>query len=120
MSPTTRVAAQALGDLSERLPAPGTVDVTIEVVGEDVGDQVEVQRLPWHALVYDESGDVIELSVGGRGGRVPVVLRHEIHEPTATWVEEEAGAIHAISIDRKDGPKTIVRFHERKALETGS
>lgn len=120
MSVTTEVDSRALGDLAERLPAPGTVDVTIEVVGEDLGDQVEVQSLPWHALVYDEVGDVIELSVGGRGGRLPVVLRHQIHHPSSVWIEEEGGSVRAISIEQRGEPTTIVSFHERPALEPGS
>lgn len=114
---TTQVPLDALDQLSRRLPEPGSVDVTIEVLGLDIGDQVEVQRLPWHALVHDRS--TIEISVGGRDHSAPVALRHEIRDPDSVWVEEERGTIAAISIDDLGGLKTIVRFHERRSLGAG-
>jgi hypothetical protein len=119
MSVTTEIPISDLAALADRLPPPGTVDVTIEVIGEDVGDQVEVQKLPWHRLVYDSAGDILELSVGGRGHGVPVVLRHEIQHPSRVWVEEDGPSVESISIDREGGPKTLVRFFERKALDPG-
>lgn len=119
MSVTTEIPISDLATLTDRLPAPGVVDVTIEVIGDEVGDQVEVQKLPWHRLVYDSASDVLELSVGGRGHGVPVVLRHEIHHPTRVWVEERGSAIDSLAVDSQDGPKTLVRFFERKALDPG-
>lgn len=101
--------------MASRLPDPETVDVTIEVVGEDVGDQIEAQRLPWNGLTYDADKDVVELSVGGREA-VPVVLRHQVEDPSKVWVEEVDGIVRALSIQAADGPQTIVRFHDRKAL----
>lgn len=120
MSTTTEVAIASLDEVAKRLPAPGTVDVTIEVLGEDIGDQVEVQRLPWHTLIYDGSSNVVELSIGARGESVPVRFRHEIHNPSRVWLEEEAGSVRAISIECEDGPQTIVTFHERRALESSN
>lgn len=111
---TTEVPLEGLDELTRRLPAPGSVDVTIEVLGAEIGDQLEAQRLPWHALISDRS--TIEISVGGRDHSVPVVLRHVIRDPEAVWVEEGAGRIEAISIDDPSGVKTIVRFHERPML----
>lgn len=119
MSVTTDLPLDSLEGLASRLPAPGTVDVTIEVIGEDVGDQIQVQRLPWNALVYDETSGVLELSVGSRGRSVPIVFRHEIHDPQQVWVEEEGGSIEAISIEQRSGIRTIVKFFERQALQTG-
>ncbi len=114
---TTEIQLDALGELARRLPEPGSVDVTIEVLGAEIGDQVAAQKLPWHALIVDRS--TIEISVGGRDHSVPVVLRHEIHDPTSVWVEEEAGSIVAISIEDRMGVKTIVRFHEHPKLGGG-
>lgn len=120
MSTTTEVPLAAIEELASRLPAPGTVDVTIEIVGEEIGDQIQVQRLPWHAIVYDANADVLELSVGARGRGVPVVFRHEIHNPLRLWIEEDGVAVTSISIEQAEGPQTIVRFFERLALEPGS
>ncbi|HEX6220223.1 MAG TPA: DUF5335 family protein [Acidimicrobiia bacterium] len=120
MSTTTEVPLGSIDDFAARLPAPGSVDVTIEVLGEDIGDQIQVQRLPWHAMVYDSSAGVLELSVGSRGRSVPVVFRHEIHDPKRLWAEEVGGAVKVISIEQADGVQTMVRFYERHALESGS
>lgn len=117
MSTTTEMSLASIEDLGGRLPASGTVDVTIEIVGEEIGDQIQVQRLPFHALVYDESAAVLEISVGARGQSVPVVFRHEIHNPLRLWVEEEVGSVASIAIDQDEGPRTIVQFFERPALE---
>lgn len=120
MSTTTELSFGSIEDFTTRLPSPGSVDVTIEVLGADIGDQVQVQRLPWHTLIYDTSSEVLELSVGSRGRSVPVVFRHEIHHPERLWVEEEGGSIKVISIEHADGTQTIVTFHERQALGPGS
>ena len=119
MSTTRELPLGAIDELSKRLPAPGSADVTIEIIGEDIGDQIQVQRLPWHALIYDAAAGVLELSVGSRGRSVPVVFRHEIHDPRRVWVEEDAGLTRAISIEHGDGVQTIVRLYAPPALDTG-
>lgn len=116
---TTEVPLERISDLQRRLPAANTADVTIEVLGEDLGDQVQAQRLPWHALIYDLNNDILELSVGGRDRRVPIVLRHEIHHPSRVWTEEIDGSVRVISIESSDESRTIVRFHQRPILGQG-
>jgi hypothetical protein len=119
MSTTRELPLGAIDELAKRLPAPGSADVTIEIIGEDIGDQIQVLRLPWHALIYDAAAGVLELSVGSRGRSVPVVFRHEIHDPRSVWVEEDAGLTRAISIEHRDGVQTIVRLYARQALDSG-
>lgn len=116
---TTKISLEAMEGLADLLPAPNTVDVTIEVLDESIGDQLEADRLPWHALVYDVRNDLIEVSVGGRDRRIPVVLRHSIHRPTGVWLEQEDGRPTALLIEAQDSAQTIVRFHGRAALGTG-
>ena len=116
---TTRFALEAMEGLADLLPVPGSADVTIEVLDESFGDQLEADRLPWHALVYDTRSGVIELSVGGRDRRIPVVFRHSIAGPTGIWLEQEDGLPVALLIESEDSAKTIVRFHRRAALGTG-
>lgn len=116
---TTKIALEQINDLADRLPSPNTVDVTIEVFDEEIGDQLEAVRLPWHAVVYDTRNEVIELSVGGRDRRIPVVFRHSIRRPTGVWLEQEDGRAIALLIEAEDSPRTIVRFHDRAALGTG-
>lgn len=116
---TTKIPMEQIKDLADRLPSPNTVDVTIEVFDEVIGDQLEAVRLPWHAVVYDTRNEVIELSVGGRDRRIPVVLRHSIRKPTGVWLEQEDGRTIALLIEAEDSPRTIVTFHERAALGSG-
>ena len=116
---TIKIAVDAIAELADRLPVANTVDVTIEVLDESIGDQVEADRLPFHAVVYDARNDLIELSVGGRDRRIPVVLRHSIRKPTGIWLEQEDGRAIALLIEAEDSPKTIVRFHKRAAVGPG-
>jgi hypothetical protein len=99
---TTKFFLEAMESLADLLPAPESLDVTIEVLDESFGDQLEADRLPWHALVYDTRRDEIELSVGGRDRRLPVVFRHSISGPTGVWLEQEDGLPVAVD-DRIEG-----------------
>lgn len=117
MPTTTAVPLAAIDAFVPRLPAPGTADVTIEVLGSDIGDQVEVRRMPWHGLIHDPVSRVIEVSVGARDRSMSVALRHEIHEPSQLWVEEDDGSVVAMSIEHGDGLTTIVTFHRHAAIE---
>ena len=65
--------------------------VTVELMDEQLGDQTDIERLPVQAISYDPRDDVLEVAVGGRGTRYPVVLRHFISSPTAISVEELEG-----------------------------
>jgi hypothetical protein len=55
-------------------------DVTIEVVGEQLGDHLEAEGLPLAYLAYDDKDDVFIVAVGGRDGRYPE-LHHMIDSP---------------------------------------
>ena len=116
MTVTREIPLDALDRFSTRLPAVGAADVTIEVLDDDVGDQIQADRLPWHALWYDAATGIVEVSVGGRDTRIPVVLRHHIHDPESVWVEEAAEGVRTIAITGRDGARTLVRFHPRRAL----
>lgn len=114
---TRQIPTEALAGLSDQLPRTHTIDVTMEVIGDEIGDQVEADHLPWHSLVYDSDNDVVEVSVGGHAEDHPVTLRHAIHNPTKVWVEEREGTIRSLSIEAATGPKTIIRFHPRATIE---
>jgi hypothetical protein len=90
--------------------------VTIEVVGEQLGDQAEVEKLPLFAIEYDHRGDVVVVAVGGRDRRYPVVLRHIISRPTALFLHppppEET---KALDVTDGDGVHTIIQFFPQPA-----
>ena len=87
--------------------------VTIEVMSEQLGDQVDVERLPLQAIGYDPKDSVLEIAVGGRGLRFPVLLRHFISDPQAISVEE-SGPLSPVAILVTDasGAKTLIRLLE--------
>lgn len=86
---------------------------TIELMGEQLGDQTDVERLPVQAIGYDPRDDVLEIAVGGRGTRYPVVLRHFVSKPTAISVEEPLeGRPSAILVTDASGLRTLVRLFE--------
>jgi hypothetical protein len=97
----------------------GGLLVTIEVMSEELGDQTDVERLPLQAIGYDRKDDVLEVSVGGRSPRYPVVLRHFISSPQTISVEEDSGRAGpgAILVTDATGVRTLIRLFEPSALE---
>ncbi|GAB2652971.1 DUF5335 family protein [Kribbella swartbergensis] len=64
--------------------------VTIEVLDPALGEQLEVERLPFAYLAYDRKADTVVIAVGGATSRFPVVLRHLIDEPAKILVDTTA------------------------------
>jgi hypothetical protein len=82
---------------------------TIEVLGEDIGDQIEAREVPLRELAFDPR-EGIALSVGGRGGEFPVVLRHVIPEPVDLETTDEPGIPGALMIEQAGGRRTVIRL----------
>jgi len=93
------------------------LDVTIELLGAELGDQIEATSLPLGELAYDAREDVLEIALGGRDRRLPVVLRHRIDAPRAIQALGRGdGLPSAIAIDAADGTRTLLRLVERPEL----
>jgi hypothetical protein len=92
--------------------------VTIEVMSEELGDQTNIERLPVQAIGYDPKDNMLEVAVGGRGVRYPVLLRHFISDPQTVSVEE-AGRLapRAILVTDASGVRTLIRLFEPIALD---
>ena len=91
-------------------------DVTIEVVGPELGDQLEAEKLPLAYLAYDNKDDVFIVAVGGRDRRYPV-LRHMIEHPQKILADNlTADTPWAVEVVGSDGDQTIVTLHRRPAL----
>jgi hypothetical protein len=92
-------------------------DVTIEVVGQDIGDQIEAEHLPLASLTYDDKDDTFIVAVGGRDARYPVVLRHMIEHPREVYAQSlDDQTPLAIEVTGSDGTQTIVTLHRPPAL----
>jgi hypothetical protein len=83
--------------------------VTIRVLHEKLGSQIEARDLPLEGIVppADSRGPIsIHL-----GATVERNVEHEIAAPTQVWVEiSERGAEEALEILSEDGTKTILEF----------
>jgi hypothetical protein len=91
-------------------------DITIEIVSEEFGDLVEVERMPLAYLQYDHKDDTFIVAVGGgRNSRYPVVLHHIISHPKAIRrvPPRSPGATHAINVVGPEGDETLVTLHRR-------
>jgi hypothetical protein len=95
--------------------------VTIEVMSDELGDQTDVERLPLQAIGYDPKENLLEISIGGRGPRYPVVLRHFISSPQKISVEESAAlSPSAILVSDDGGMQTLIRMFDPAALGAGA
>jgi hypothetical protein len=85
--------------------------VTVEVLGAEIGAQVEAQELPLEGITAElRAGgeDLITIILGG-GSRGRVT--HNILQPTHVRIEQtESGADMALQIESGGGVTTLVRF----------
>jgi hypothetical protein len=84
--------------------------VTVEVLGEEIGAQVEAGEMALAGITADlkGGGDVISIILG-KGATERVT--HNIARPTHVRIEQaESGADMALQIESADGTATLVRF----------
>ena len=91
--------------------------VTIEVIALDLGDEYEAEEVPFAYIEYDRHDDALNVAVGGRDGRYPVVLRHTVEHPQRVAVSTPApGGESTVDVTGADGVQTLITFHHRPAL----
>lgn len=120
MSTTTReLAAESWQEYFDSItPNIDGMLTTIEVMSEQLGDQIDVQQLPLQAISYDPKDNTLEVAVGGRGVRFPVLLRHFISDPQTISIEESSSLMPmAILVTDAGGVRTLIRISEAAALE---
>ena len=98
-------------------PALDGLLATIEIIDERIGDQVEAERLPLQTIGYDPNDNVLEIALGGRGLRYPVLLRHFISRPQSISIEESGRAPSSILVTDADGQRTLIRLLEPTVIE---
>jgi hypothetical protein len=111
MTTQTRVVPkQQWHDFLEQLTKDHEQDrVTIEVVGEELGDQLEGTALPLDNIEYDRKDHVVVVAVGDDSGGSPVVLRHFVRNPERVYFEPVLGhGLWALDVISRDGSQTIV------------
>lgn len=90
-------------------------DVSIEIItaGER---QLEASNLALQALSYDRRDDVFEVSAAHGTAHLPSVLRHLVDHPQRITVNSTAMAPTCITVDDRDGVRTVVRVEPPAAF----
>jgi Family of unknown function (DUF5335) len=85
--------------------------VTLELLSDDFGDEYEAQQIPFAYLEYDPKDDEVNVGVGGRDRRIPVVLRHAVEHPKKILVDAiDPDVPLAVDITAADDSRTVVSF----------
>jgi hypothetical protein len=83
--------------------------VTVEILGPDIGDQVQVRNLPLEGIVVEstDDGDQMTIIAGSRPG---ARISHTVSAPSRVWIKQnEQGADEALEIESPAGA-VLVRF----------
>lgn len=90
--------------------------VTIEVMGLDLGAQLEAENMPLELITYDERDDAVIISVASAAGEEGA-LRHIVEHPWKILFDPpHPEAVHTIDIEGPDGTHTLITLHSRPAL----
>jgi hypothetical protein len=90
----------------------------VELIGQDVGAQLEVKDLPLREISADlkDGEDVISITLGERPDQL---VTHSIQAATHIRLKQtEEGADEALQIESADGTMTLLRFHSAVLPET--
>ena len=84
--------------------------VTLEVMGDDVGDQLETSGLPLTgiAVELDRRPERIQIMVGGR---LDAHVTHVVEGPCRVWLRDgEAPGDEVVELECDDGRRTLIYF----------
>ena len=122
MSPTTQEIPRDtwspyFDELSKTL---GTVEATVEVVGPDIGAQIEAERLVLTGLTYDDRDDVVVIGLDAPGGP-PEDLERMVEHPQKILIATGDTPPIEMTIDIQDAEErqTIIRLVRAPALPGG-
>jgi hypothetical protein len=95
----------------------GAVEATVEVLGADIGAQVEAERLVVTGLTYDDRDDVMVIGLDAPGG-LPEELERMIEHPDKILVATGDPPPLEMTIDIHDAEdhQTIIRIERLPAL----
>lgn len=83
--------------------------VTVEVLGLDIGDQVQVRNLPLEGITVETNDDGYEMTIIA-GSRPDARISRTVRAPVRVWVKQnEQGADEALEIESPAGA-VLVRF----------
>lgn len=90
--------------------------VTVEIIGLDIGDQVQVRNLPLEGIIVETNDDGDEITIIA-GAFPDARISHTICAPIRVWVKQnEQGADEALDIETPAGA-VLVRFRSSSLPE---
>lgn len=97
--------------------ALGTVKATVEIVGRDLGAQIEAERLILTGITYDDRDDVLVIGLDAPG-KPAEDLEHLVDHPQRIMVATSPTPPEEMTIDvqGEDGYQTIVHVERPAAL----
>jgi hypothetical protein len=87
--------------------------VTVEVLDEAIGAQIQGDGIPLEAIMLDAAaaGDTISVMLGGTPERH---VTHTIRAPSRVHLDQtgiDVGTGEVLEIESAEGSKTLIRFH---------
>ncbi len=76
----------------------------IEVVGMNLGDQVEGEWVPFYGISYDPKDDVVEFVLEG--------VDHLVHHSEEVYIDEDIEGLRSIEVVGSDGIRHIAKLKE--------
>jgi hypothetical protein len=103
----------ALEGLSQRLRGCAT---TIEIVGSDIGDQIEVEGAALQGLSFDPVGSEAGSILVELGDTPDDYMVHHVHRPRTVRVAELTQGETSIQIETESGETTLISLRPRTGL----
>jgi hypothetical protein len=90
---------------------------TVEIIGRDIGDQVQIADQPLDGIAADDKDGEsrIWITFAGSGSDH---LSHSIQDPVTVRLRSAGGAT-TLEIESRDGSKTMLQFSSQGAFRLG-
>ncbi len=110
--PTREIEPSVWRDYFELVTKQGRgQQVRVEIVGDEIGDQIEREWSPFEGMSYSHLEKTVYLHLRP--------LSHAIPTPQKIFTEEN-GSLHSILIEDEEGNLHILHFRESLMLESPS
>lgn len=86
-----------------------TLVATVEVVGREIGDQVEADQLVLTGISYDHKDDIVVIGLDAKGG-VTEELEHIVYNPQKIYLATGDGEPTVFDITDAEGQQTLLRL----------
>ncbi|HYZ28612.1 MAG TPA: DUF5335 family protein [Thermoleophilaceae bacterium] len=93
----------------------GTAEVTLELAGRDIGDQIAAERLVLTGITYDDEDDVLVVGLDAPGGS-PEEYEHMIASPERIYVATTDNGETTFDVTDAEGRQHLIHMTPAPAL----